>query len=167
MCDRGSNFQKAFKGSNPLFCFGHRLNNVLKRSFFQNQRKKMASRVDHGLTAASAAVTTTIASTSSGIDSEEEIYTDDSDATSDEDFELTTAMPVLRKKKDKVKVVARSSRSQIDLDSVHLKLTMDDAPLSAKQVLRTLNQCKKIVKYVKKVSEKELFLTAEYHHISF
>ncbi len=99
MCDRGSNFQKAFKGSNTLFCFGHRLNNVLKRSFFQNQRKKKASRVDHGLTAASAAVTTTIASTSSGIDSEEDIYTDDSDGTSDEDFELTTAMPVLRRKK--------------------------------------------------------------------
>ena len=47
MCDRGSNFQKGFKTFQPLFCFGHRLNNIVKRAFFQNQIKKKKSTINH------------------------------------------------------------------------------------------------------------------------
>ncbi|CAF4731498.1 unnamed protein product, partial [Rotaria sp. Silwood2] len=42
-CDRGSNFLKAFQHLNPITCDGHRLNNVLKRSFFQHQRQSTTS----------------------------------------------------------------------------------------------------------------------------
>ena len=39
VCDRGSNFLKAFQHLNPFTCYGHRLNNVLKRSFFPHQKQ--------------------------------------------------------------------------------------------------------------------------------
>ena len=35
MSDRGSNIVKALEGQDVLFCFGHRINNVLQRSFYQ------------------------------------------------------------------------------------------------------------------------------------
>ncbi|CAF4052179.1 unnamed protein product, partial [Rotaria sordida] len=38
--DRGSNFVKAFAIYNPIYCFGHRLNNILKICFFQQQKKE-------------------------------------------------------------------------------------------------------------------------------
>ena len=33
--DRGSNIKKALEGQDVLFCFGHRINNVLTRTFYQ------------------------------------------------------------------------------------------------------------------------------------
>jgi len=33
--DRGSNIKKALEGHDVLFCFGHRINNVLTRTFYQ------------------------------------------------------------------------------------------------------------------------------------
>ncbi|CAF4236939.1 unnamed protein product, partial [Rotaria sp. Silwood2] len=41
--DRGSNFMGAFREYNPIYCFAHRLNNILKELFHQNIRKKDAS----------------------------------------------------------------------------------------------------------------------------
>jgi len=35
MSDRGSNIIKALEGHDLLFCFAHRINNVLQRSFYQ------------------------------------------------------------------------------------------------------------------------------------
>jgi hypothetical protein len=40
MSDRGSNIIKALEGHDVLFCFGHRINNVLQRSFYQIVSKK-------------------------------------------------------------------------------------------------------------------------------
>ena len=39
MSDRGSNILKASEGQNVLFCFGHKINNVLQRSFYQIKLK--------------------------------------------------------------------------------------------------------------------------------
>ncbi len=33
--DRGSNIKKALEGHDILFCFGHRINNVLQQTFYQ------------------------------------------------------------------------------------------------------------------------------------
>jgi hypothetical protein len=38
--DRGANFIKAFRSNKVLLCVVHRMNNVLKRCFFQNPTKK-------------------------------------------------------------------------------------------------------------------------------
>ena len=36
VCDRGANFLKAFRSYDRILCYAHRLNNILKRTFFQN-----------------------------------------------------------------------------------------------------------------------------------
>ncbi|CAM4847109.1 unnamed protein product, partial [Rotaria magnacalcarata] len=40
MSDRGSNIIKALEGHDVLFCFGHRINNVLQRAFYQTGPKQ-------------------------------------------------------------------------------------------------------------------------------
>lgn len=39
--DRGANFVKAFRSNQVLLCVVHRMNNILKRCFFQNPSKKL------------------------------------------------------------------------------------------------------------------------------
>ena len=41
--DRGANFIKAFLSNKVLFCVVHRMNNILKRCFYQNPIKKASS----------------------------------------------------------------------------------------------------------------------------
>ncbi len=41
--DRGSNFIKAFRSHKVLYCVAHRLNNILKRCFYQNPIKQTAT----------------------------------------------------------------------------------------------------------------------------
>ncbi len=38
--DRGSNIKKALEGQDILFCFGHRLDNILEKTFSQIKPKK-------------------------------------------------------------------------------------------------------------------------------
>ena len=154
MCDRGSNFRKAFSGFQPLFCFGHRLNNILKRAFFQHQKR--GSNVDHQSSTFDDPFVTANTTSSSAIQSPDEISTDDSDTSSgDDDCESTVSLPIARKRKHLASSSSKSGRIQPDTQQVHMKMAVDQVPSSVKQVLRTLNQCKRVVKYVKKVSERD------------
>lgn len=164
MCDRGSNFQKGFKGFDPLFCFGHRLNNILKRSFFQNQTKKKAKTSEH-LNSNNGVPETTSPLASSGIGLTDGTSSDESDVSSDDDLESRTAIPMVRRKKNPTKTASKRDRVQSDSQSSHLKMTVDQVPVSVKQVLNTLHQCKRIVKYVKKVRERT-FNEILYHRLS-
>jgi hypothetical protein len=38
--DRGANIKKALEGHEVLFCFGHRINNILQRAFYQIKLKQ-------------------------------------------------------------------------------------------------------------------------------
>ncbi|CAF0841728.1 unnamed protein product [Rotaria sordida] len=42
--DKGANFIKAFAMYDPIYCFGHRLNNILKICFFQQKKKEKSQR---------------------------------------------------------------------------------------------------------------------------
>ena len=42
VCDRGSNFIKALKDFSPLYCYVHRLNNILKKCFFQSKNSRIS-----------------------------------------------------------------------------------------------------------------------------
>lgn len=46
VCDQGANFLKGFRHLYPITCYGHKLNNVLKRSFFQHQKQLSISSSD-------------------------------------------------------------------------------------------------------------------------
>ena len=152
MCDRGSNFRKEFRGFDPLFCFGHRLNNILKRSFFQNQTRKKA-KTSHHLDSNNGVPETTSPLASSGFALTDGTSSDESDVSSDDRLESRTAMPMVRRKKNTTKTTSKRDRVQGDSQSLHIRMTVDQVPMSVKQVLHTLHQCKRIVKYVKKVRE--------------
>ncbi|CAF1195155.1 unnamed protein product [Rotaria sordida] len=42
--DKGANFIKAFAMYDPIYCFGHTLNNILKICFFQQKKKEKSQR---------------------------------------------------------------------------------------------------------------------------
>ena len=136
--DRGSNLVKALKPYRSLYCYGHRLNNVLKRSFFQSNKKKRKNETAN-------VQAPTVQSNKKQTDSDLSI------STSDDDIE--TVLPIA-KRKTKTKVTAGVVQS-ITTDPRKLELT--DMEPAAQKVIETIVNCKKLVKFVKKVNK--LFLT--------
>ncbi len=168
VCDRGSNFVCAFKDFQPIFCFGHRLNNVLKISFFQNNKKKKKTKFTNVSTGTAAAEPVASVKAESAANLNNKSSTDESGSSTDDDCNAKTALPVIRRKV--TKKLKKPVSPKNDLQLSHEKVTVDQIPASAKLVLVCLNQCKKIVKYVKKVRKMiKYFLRAYFvkYSISF
>jgi hypothetical protein len=88
----------------------------------------------------------------SNISTNNESSTDDSELSTDDDCNAATALPVIRRKTKNISRKPMSSKPGPQLSNN--KITIDQIPVVAKRVLAALNQCKKIVKYVKKVSNR-------------
>jgi hypothetical protein len=147
VCDRGSNFVCAFKIFDPIFCYGHRSNNVVKISFFQNTKKK--KKVNAGnIIEDGGAQSSVVVKDTHGINTDNDLSSDESESSSEDECDIETAYPVVQRKN-----FTTSSRSEPAFPAE--KMTVDQIPACAKRVLVTLNQCKKIVKYVKKVKKKD------------
>ncbi|CAF3805095.1 unnamed protein product, partial [Rotaria sp. Silwood1] len=111
LCDRGSNFVKGFRDYDPLFCYGHRLNNILKTSFFQNAKNKKKTPVQHQQL----------------ILPRHQIIVHEDDSEDDED--ILISIPIIRNRKQKD-----------DNQQLSAKASVDDIPGEAKAVLLTLSQ---------------------------
>ena len=122
--DRGSNLVKALKPYRSLYCYGHRLNNVLKRSFCQSNKKKRKNE-----TANIHVQAPTVQSNTKRKDS------DLSTSTSDDDIE--TVLPIA-KRKMKTKITAGVVQS-ITTDPRKLELT--DMEPAAQKVIETIVNC--------------------------
>ena len=136
--DRGSNLVKALKPYRSLYCYGHRLNNVLKRSFFQSNKKKRKNETAN-------VQAPTVQS------NKKQTNSDLSISTSDDDIE--TVLPIA-KRKTKTKITAGVVQS---ITTDPRKLELIDMEPAAQKVIETIVNCKKLVKFVKKVNK--LFLT--------
>jgi hypothetical protein len=136
MCDRGTNLVKALQNYETLFCFAHRINNVLKRGFFQLKSNQKATN--------SSATTQTTASstTTSG-----KIDSDESSSSTEEEEEIIKPTKQIKIKTKKPKKDPKSST--VVNDPMKLKLT--DLPTKAQEIIETIKQCKKLVRYIKKV----------------
>ena len=132
VCDRGSNFIKALKDFSPLYCSAHRLNNVLKKCFFQSKNSRLSR-----ISVTPSTITDVSESTSSSDDDDEFIV-------------LSTRM--LKKKT----TVTNGS----------LQMEFDRIPESAKDVIRTIDSSKKLVRYVKKVASQKMLSTSTYYDSS-
>ncbi|CAF4235567.1 unnamed protein product [Rotaria magnacalcarata] len=75
----------------------------------------------------------------------QESSTEDSEVSTDNDCDDDMTLLVAKKTKKPIKKSTSSKNDSL----AQIKITMDQIPSSAKHVLRTLNKCKKIVKYVK------------------
>ncbi|CAM4812822.1 unnamed protein product [Rotaria magnacalcarata] len=145
--DRGSNFVTAFRDFQPLFCFGHRLNNILKIGFFGNikKRQKQVSTLSTIPDINSEFSTTMLKGRQrNAIDINDAVTSDDS---SDDDEKYTTpTIPMKRKKRKK-------RTNKIESTNVHLlerKISINEFPIEAHNIIIAINQCKKTVKYIKK-----------------
>ena len=144
--DRGSNFVNGLNNCTVLFCVAHRLNNILKKTFYQGITRKKTSKspkktlnVPGNVTNAIAdcakeqkltTVTTTVTSSPSNLWDlldEDNYISEDSDESSDDDNDTDP------------------------LD--YTELTIGDLNAATKQIIDTISQCKSLVKYVKKVLE--------------
>ncbi|CAF1331276.1 unnamed protein product [Rotaria sordida] len=140
--DRGSNFVKGLDGFTVLFCTAHRLNNILKLTFYQNFSKEKGS--DRSKT------TTTIiertektpnktTTTKTTIQASPEIHSE-VEITDDEDNYDT-------------------NESETDDDIDYSSVTISSLPPSAKEILNTIHYCKALVKYTKKSNLNRLIQT--------
>jgi hypothetical protein len=139
MCDRGSNFVKCFKHYGPLHCFAHRLNNLLKKCFFQYGKKRRAAAGSKIQTA------TAIAAFLDEDDSSEDDSCYDTD---DDDIPSIKLKPTKRETANNLLSNKRSASSQIN----HVTLDVSEVPPEARDYLEKLKEVKRIIKYVKKVS---------------
>src|SRR5690349_19928261 len=90
MSDRGKNLIKALQGYETLFCFPQRINNVLKRAFFQ-------LKIHRTSTAATAQTTTTTTSLGPGVATSDTC----SSSSSCDDEETCAPTKKIKKKKQK------------------------------------------------------------------
>jgi hypothetical protein len=151
--DRGSNFVKGLQSFKVLHCVAHRLNNILKATFYQQSKKKKKMKVTPSKTISKIIIetektptkmtkkTTTTTTTTTSKEGSPEIdcyYMDEEENHNDSDS------------------TEESSEDEED-DDGHLFLidytttTLDNLPQSAKHILQTIEDCKSLVTHVKKV----------------
>ena len=126
-----------------LFCVAHRLNNILKRTFYQGMKKTNMAPVKLFTTSTNITTTEvtptkiqrTLTLTTSAVSSPDisrDLFDDDKDDYDDDTEE--------------------SSDDENDCDLLdYTESTIADLNPAAKQVVDTIAQCKALVKYVKKV----------------
>ncbi|CAF1097235.1 unnamed protein product [Adineta steineri] len=88
VCDRCSNFGCVFKRFQPIFCYGHRFNNVVKIGFLQNEKKKIKVTAGCATNKSNIEQTTISASMKNG-----------NHESSDDECDHATALPITEQKK--------------------------------------------------------------------
>lgn len=131
MRDRGANLLKALQDYEVLNCFPHRMNNILKRVFFQSKTQQT-----------SAKTSTNVQGTTTDADVDQNDSSDSNSSTQDEES-LKPRKQIKKKKRKK-----QSSNSNAN-DPMKLKL--EDLPVTAQEIIEIIKQCKKLVRYIKKV----------------
>ena len=145
--DRGSNFIKCFAKYEPIYCFGHRLNNVLKLCFFHHQKKKKKVH----LTTNDISVVSEPASTTADSVVRNEDLSDSSESNSSESEQEIDVEQQNKSNQSLLVIQPRHKKKPTAANSAQ-KMPVENAPPEAKKVLFMLKQAKKLVKYVKLVS---------------
>ena len=120
---------KAFRSYDPILCYAHRLNNILKRTFFQNDEYSSIKLLPLAYSTSSSS----------------EVDDDDDDG-----IHFNGVSKPIHIKKKKLDV----SISHIEQTVMTIKVI--DIPPAAQQVIKTILECKAMAKYIKKVNIKQL-----------
>jgi hypothetical protein len=123
VCDKASNFLKAFRDLHPITCYGHRLNNVLKRSFFQHQKQSP---------------------TSSSAKSIEQTSVSDEEEDDDDDSFYVPSKPI--KVNKKLNIYTKVVKEQT------MTTKLIDTPPAVQRLIKTIIECKSLARYIKKVN---------------
>ncbi|CAM4976277.1 unnamed protein product [Rotaria socialis] len=159
--DRGANFIKALMAFRVLLCVAHRLNNVLKKTFYQEISKKNTI-VSPGkiLTTSTSVCRTEITPTKTEMTTiTTRTFTQASSEVNEEDID----------DKNDIDTEESSDDDNYDDDDVvdYPSTTIANLPPSAKAILDMIKDCKSLVKYVKKANlNRELQLEREKQNIN-
>lgn len=144
VCDRGSNFVKGLEDYDVVHCFPHRLNNILKRTFYaagtaekKEKKKKKLTKKSHNSDQLNRISFDTI------VEDPLMDYDDRDSSESEDDYENI----VLDAKAVELALKSLSSSPERD----HVNVLEKDLPLSASQILGTIVRCKQLCCYVKRV----------------
>ncbi|CAF1043629.1 unnamed protein product [Adineta ricciae] len=146
--DRGPNLVCALRRYNTLFCYPHRLNNILKRSFFQTERqekkkKDISSEIQSKNFTGNITANNTINSSSN--DGDDSCSPSTSSSDDDDDVGKTQPLlPIKYKKNNKNELLMSKSVND------PRKMKSKDLHPSAQQIINTITRCKNLVRYVKK-----------------
>mgnify|MGYP000563152121 CR=1 FL=1 len=148
VCDRGPNLVSALRNYNPLYCYPHRLNNILKCSFFQSQSSKQQLKEPSTIAQHEGSTNATISTNivDSSITEENDNCSPLSTDDENEKNELTIPMKNTKQYKKQLSIKTQ------DVDDPR-KLKFDDLDPSAKEIIKTIDQCKTLVQFVKKVKQ--------------
>ncbi|CAF4120577.1 unnamed protein product, partial [Rotaria sordida] len=130
MCDRGSNFVKCFKYYDPLHCYAHRLNNVIKKCFFQNQKKRTTdASASNYITPATTVAVNDILNSSN-----------DEDSCDEADDEYVPSIKLKSKRKSNINTsrTRKTNSSMLAVD--HMKLNVSELPIEAREYLIKLKE---------------------------
>lgn len=147
VCDRGSNLVKALEDYQVVNCFAHRLNNVLKRTFYSagTQDKVERKRRNNSFNKTQNN-TNSIWNDSAGNDDDPLMDYDDRDSSESESDDDV----VLNEKSVELALRSLSSSSSPERDHVNI-LEQNLSPY-ATQILVIIKRCKQLCCYVKRVS---------------
>ena len=135
MTDRGSNFIKALKKYRLMFCVAHRLNGILKRTFFQTQLTEKPTPTKSSPNTST--YITPINRTTTGRQPSPEFISFDEQL----DEKEKAALEEWKNEED-----------DYDIDTIdYSTLDLSSIPWNAREILETIKYCKILVQYVKKV----------------
>lgn len=144
VCDRGSNLVKALERFQVLNCFPHRLNNVVKRTFYSAGTQEKIQRRQRKPFSKKNQAEDQSTWTDNILDGDDSLMDhDDRDSTdSDSDDDV-----ILDEKS--VELALRSLSSSPERD--HVNVFEKNLPPYAAQIISTIVQCKQLCCYVKRV----------------
>lgn len=148
--DRGSNFVCALRQFKVLHCVAHRLNNVLKRAFYQQPKKKKKEKNTPNKT-----ISKIIVETETTPSKTMRKTTTTTSMHSSPEF-VSAQYPVVIDDRCDSDSTDTTSDDNDDEEGVFIDYsttTIENLSSSAKHVLQTIKDCKSLVTYVKKVSE--------------
>lgn len=143
--DRGSNLVKALENFNVIHCFLHRLNNILKRTFYSaGTREKAKGRGKERNVEKIQFDDQPPWNDSMNNNRDPSLDYDDRDSSGSDSDEETALDP------KSVELGLSNSTEQL-YKRDHINVPQQNVPLHASQVLTTICRCKQLCRYVKRV----------------
>ena len=120
VCDRGSNFIRAFKDFQQTLCYGYRMNNLVRITFSQNKNKRTDALVINPTNLLDARSSSTTAYSDSSVDFPES-SSENTESSHDDEYDNETVLSIIRKKK----IVKTASSSKNKMLVCDLNLNID------------------------------------------
>ena len=119
VCDRGSNYVLAFKDFQLILCYGHRMNNIVRITFFQNKNQRTDALVINPINRLNARSSSTTVYSDNSVDFPES-SSENSESSHDDEYDNETVLSTIRK--EKIVKTASSSKNKMLVCDLNLNI---------------------------------------------